>query len=179
MVLQPAGERVDTRVLVIAGKADLLGQTLPPDASKYCLYVCAWTTASQLPRAYNVLASALLPVMACIEHLLVSIYPGVIWHAEGMCMSCIASLDVAIDAAIFRDVGTIQLTSLPSRASTCCPVCGAATSVAHLLLNFLREGRVPDPSLEYEMIRVQKLIEGLGTVEVSERAMRGCGVGKR
>lgn len=167
-MLQPAGERIDTRVLVVAGNAALLEHNLPANAPKTCIYVAAWSMASQLPRAYNVLASALLPVLACLEHLLVSGYPGLVWHAEGLCMSCLSNQDVAIDPAIFKPVGTLPLTALPTRPSVSCPQCGAATSVAHLLMNFLREGRAADPSLDYEMIRVQKLIEGLGTVEVQD-----------
>lgn len=65
------------------------------------------------------------------------------------------------------DVGSIPLTSLPNQAVTSCPTCGAALSVPHMLLNFLREGTAKDPKLEYEILRLQMQIQGLGVVQVS------------
>lgn len=78
-------------MLVVAGDAGMFGAAIDDDdAPAQCVYVVAWTTATMLPTAYNILVSALLPVVACLEHLLVSVYPGVIWHGECLCGSCLA-----------------------------------------------------------------------------------------
>ena len=49
-----------------------------------------------------------------------------------------------------------------------CPVCSAALSVPHILLNFLREGRSANPKLDHAILKLQKLIEGLGVVQVQD-----------
>lgn len=92
MVLQPSSTGdVETRAVVVVGSVEDFGLALEDDnAPQYAIFVCATTTATMLPSAYNTLVSALLPLMACLEHLLVSVYPGVIWHTEALCSSCLA-----------------------------------------------------------------------------------------
>jgi hypothetical protein len=65
-------------------------------------------------------------------------------------------------------VGSIPLTNLPNQAMVTCPTCSAALSVPHVLLNFLREGRSVNPSLDHAILKLQKLIEGLGVVQVQD-----------
>lgn len=65
-------------------------------------------------------------------------------------------------------IGSIPLTSLPNQAMVTCPTCGVALSVPHVLLNFLREGRSANPSLDHAILKLQKLIEGLGVVQVQD-----------
>eukprot|EP00045_Choanoeca_perplexa_P015401 m.193137 g.193137 ORF g.193137 m.193137 type:complete len:1369 (+) comp16974_c0_seq2:46-4152(+) len=130
-----------------------------------CLIAVTHNTA--LPEAYNELTAALLPAVACLEHVLASQFYSLMWEASTGCAACLQHsfdhLDRDVDIPASDKAALVLLTEIPSTAMMPCAVCGTTLSTAAMLLNFFA-GEAGHDGEQALRDQVQQDIEGLGLV---------------
>lgn len=131
----------------------------------YSICMIACTRHQDSIRGSNSLVSCQLPVVACLEHLLIYEHPGVVWTVSASCPNCLHTRNlIPLDILISYPFPTqFQLATLENLAYVDCTTCNTSILTPVLLLNFtlLEEN---DTGTELEMRRVQNAISGLGRV---------------
>eukprot|EP00056_Hartaetosiga_gracilis_P011766 m.180444 g.180444 ORF g.180444 m.180444 type:complete len:2139 (+) comp13576_c0_seq4:54-6470(+) len=135
----------------------------------HSLVILCVTTHGDVVHGNNSMVASLLPVVASLEHLLVTEFEGTIWRTDALCPSCMHQEPSLVDVSVLAKkpfaIPSIPLTSLQGTAMYgTCPSCSFNVPISSMLLNFLQDD--DDASVDLQTHRVQQLILGFGNVVV-------------
>ncbi|EDQ87185.1 uncharacterized protein MONBRDRAFT_33530 [Monosiga brevicollis MX1] len=114
------------------------------------------------PLFYNMMTSALLPLVACLEHLLTVQCPGVLWESSIVCASCAQEDVVQLQCGRLRGLD-ILVTSLPATPFIHCPNCNQQIIIAASLLNLLSDSEQEEQLLRDRIGDLNKRMKNLGS----------------